>query len=143
MMVLCCCCALFLRVSMVEPTIRERGFILHRLRAGRAFRLRASQALWAIVFLALTAQATAVESHAGYVIQEVSVQYERTDLYTGLPDALVARVEELLDGRLSASSQRSVDAAPAPDTVCPHGWLESSPPTAAKGGHVGCPSIDR
>ena len=49
--------------------------------------------------------------NSAYIVQETSVQYQRADLYTGLSEALSSRLDEILDGRLSESAGRSMEAA--------------------------------
>ena len=56
---------------------------------------------------------------------ELTVSYSRASIYAGLPDAAsAARVDTLMDNRLSASSLRSVNAALGhwDAARAPHGW---------------------
>ena len=48
--------------------------------------------------------------HGGAGRQESSIIYSRTDLFTGLPEALLSRLDSVLDNRLAASSMRTVNA---------------------------------
>ena len=63
-----------------------------------------------LLLSAVVARVLCVEGGA-HIIQEASVQYQRADLYTGLPMELMERVDEITDGRLSTSSERSIAAA--------------------------------
>jgi hypothetical protein len=66
-----------------------------------------------VLFLALfwTLGVASAGKYDGVSRLDMSVQYPRADLYTGLPESISARLDLVLDNRLAPSSMRTVHAA--------------------------------
>lgn len=84
--------------------------------------------MWALLMVCLLAvgpvSAVRGGAHARGGGVAATVSYARTSVYTGLPEALAAQVDGLLDNRLAPSSMRSISAALSHWDVVRgrHGW---------------------
>lgn len=64
-----------------------------------------------LLLCAMCASCAGAKERDGSFLQQSSVSYPRASIFEGLPQALVGRVDEVLDNRLSSSAFRSISAA--------------------------------